>query len=62
MPVDEALAAAMERGLDLVEVAPTARPPVVKIMNYGKFKFEEAKAASTSRPATRGSSSETGTK
>jgi translation initiation factor IF-3 len=45
MPVDEALAAALDRGLDLVEVAPMARPPVVKIMDYGKFKFEEAKAA-----------------
>ena len=45
LPVDEALALAEERGLDLVEVAPTARPPVVKIMDYGKFKFEEAKAA-----------------
>ena len=45
MAVDEALAAALERGLDLVEVAPMARPPVVKIMDYGKFKFEEAKAA-----------------
>ncbi len=45
LPVEEALAAAMERGLDLVEVAPMARPPVVKIMDYGKFKFEEAKAA-----------------
>src|SRR5688500_7251955 len=45
LPVEEALAAAQERGLDLVEVAPTARPPVVKIMDYGKFKFEEAKAA-----------------
>ena len=45
MPVDEALAAAQDRGLDLVEVAPMARPPVVKIMDYGKFKFEEAKAA-----------------
>ena len=45
LAVDEALAAAQERGLDLVEVAPTARPPVVKIMDYGKFKFEEAKAA-----------------
>ena len=45
LPVEEALAAAVERGLDLVEVAPTARPPVVKIMDYGKFKFEEAKAA-----------------
>lgn len=45
LPVEEALAAAVERGLDLVEVAPTARPPVVKIMDYGKYKFEEAKAA-----------------
>jgi translation initiation factor IF-3 len=45
LPVEEALAAAQDRGLDLVEVAPTARPPVVKIMDYGKFKFEEAKAA-----------------
>src|SRR5256886_4197118 len=45
MTVDEALAAALERGLDLVEVAPLARPPVVKIMDYGKFKFEQAKAA-----------------
>jgi translation initiation factor IF-3 len=45
LPIEEALAAAEERGLDLVEVAPTARPPVVKIMDYGKYKFEEAKAA-----------------
>src|SRR4029079_12991388 len=45
LPIEEALAAAVERGLDLVEVAPTARPPVVKIMDYGKYKFEEAKAA-----------------
>ena len=45
LPVDEALAMAEEKGLDLVEVAPTARPPVVKIMDYGKYKFEEAKAA-----------------
>ena len=45
LPIEEALAAAQERGLDLVEVAPMARPPVVKIMDYGKFKFEQAKAA-----------------
>ena len=45
LSIDEALAAAQERGLDLVEVAPMARPPVVKIMDYGKFKFEQAKAA-----------------
>jgi translation initiation factor IF-3 len=45
LSIEEALAAAQDRGLDLVEVAPMARPPVVKIMDYGKFKFEEAKAA-----------------
>jgi len=43
--VDEAISLAEASGLDLVEVAPMARPPVVKIMDYGKFKFEEAKAA-----------------
>jgi len=45
LAIDEALAMAEEKGLDLVEVAPMARPPVVKIMDYGKYKFEEAKAA-----------------
>src|SRR5687768_18474562 len=45
MDVDAALAAAIEQGLDLVEVAPMARPPVARIMDYGKFKFEQAKMA-----------------
>lgn len=45
LTIDEALQAATDRGLDLVEVAPQAKPPVVKIMDYGKFKFEQAKAA-----------------
>ena len=45
LAVDDALAIAQEKGLDLVEVAAMARPPVVKIMDYGKYKFEEAKAA-----------------
>ena len=45
MDVEAALAAAQEQGLDLVEVAPMARPPVVRIMDYGKFKFEQAKQA-----------------
>ena len=45
VPIEEALRAAQERGLDLVEVAPLARPPVVKIMDYGKYRFEQAKAA-----------------
>jgi translation initiation factor IF-3 len=43
MPTYEALAMAKEEGLDLVEVAPQAAPPVVKIMNYGKYKFENEK-------------------
>ncbi len=45
MERDAALAAAQERELDLVEVAPMARPPVVRIMDYGKYKFEQAKQA-----------------
>lgn len=49
VPVEEALRAARERDLDLVEVAPAARPPVVKIMDYGKFRFEQAKAARAAR-------------
>ncbi|GMO26491.1 MAG: translation initiation factor IF-3 [Spirochaetaceae bacterium] len=43
LPTLEALVLAREQGLDLVEVAPQAQPPVVKIMNYGKFKFENEK-------------------
>ena len=43
IPTIEALEIAREQGLDLVEVAPNTVPPVVKIMNYGKFKFENEK-------------------
>lgn len=39
----EALDSARERGLDLIEVAPNAQPPVCKIMDYGKFKYEQGK-------------------
>jgi len=42
--IEEARRAAEERGLDLVEVAAMARPPVVKVMDYGKYRFEKAKA------------------
>jgi len=49
MAVEEALASAESQGLDLVEVAPTARPPVVRIMDYGKFKYEEARKARVAR-------------
>jgi translation initiation factor IF-3 len=49
MAVEEALAKAESEGLDLVEVAATARPPVVRIMDYGKFKYEEARKARVAR-------------
>lgn len=39
----EAMQIAMERSLDLVEIAPTAKPPVCKLMDYGKYKYEQAK-------------------
>ena len=41
--LDEALEKAEDKNLDLVLVAPNAKPPVCKIMNYGKYKFEQAK-------------------
>jgi len=47
--MDEARERAAERGMDLVEVAPEARPPVVKMMDYGKYKYEAARAARESR-------------
>jgi translation initiation factor IF-3 len=43
MPTTQALDMARERGLDLVEVAPNANPPVCRILDYGKFKYEQAK-------------------
>lgn len=43
MPPYEALKIARERGLDLVEVAPEARPPVCKIMDYGKLRYDQSK-------------------
>jgi translation initiation factor IF-3 len=47
--INDALALAQEADLDLVEVAPTARPPVCKLMDYGKFKYESALKARESR-------------
>lgn len=49
VPIEEAKRAAAERELDLVEVAPMARPPVVKVMDYGKYRFEQAKAAKAAK-------------
>jgi len=45
LPTAEAIARAREQGLDLVEVASTERPPVCRIMDFGKFKYEKRKKA-----------------
>ena len=49
VPLREALIRAAEAGLDLVEVAATASPPVCKILDYGKFKYEEQKKKNEAR-------------
>ena len=49
MSVSQALEIAKEAGLDLVEVAPQAVPPVVKVLDYGKFRFETEKKLRESR-------------
>ncbi|WP_308287279.1 translation initiation factor IF-3 [Actinomadura parmotrematis] len=49
VPIAKALELARESDLDLVEVAPTARPPVAKLMDYGKFKYESAMKAREAR-------------
>ena len=50
----EAARKAQEAGLDLVEVAPTARPPVCKIMDYGKWRYQQQKKEDKSRAAAKG--------
>ena len=49
LPTHEALRLAEERGLDLVEISPRAFPPVCRIMDYGKYKYEEAKKKQQAR-------------
>ncbi|MBE7217003.1 MAG: translation initiation factor IF-3 [Caulobacteraceae bacterium] len=49
MPTVSAMEAAQEAGLDLVEIVPTADPPVCKILDYGKFKFQEQKRKNEAR-------------
>jgi len=49
IPIERAMEMAEELGLDLVEVAPTARPPVCRIMDYGKYKYEEQRQAREAR-------------
>lgn len=48
-PIAEALALAQEAGMDLVEVVPNAEPPVCRIMDYGKFRFEQSKKAQAAK-------------
>ncbi|MBS0513961.1 MAG: translation initiation factor IF-3 [Proteobacteria bacterium] len=50
---DEALTMAGDLGLDLVEIQPTADPPVCRIMDYGKFKFEQQKKAHAAKRKTK---------
>lgn len=54
VPTAEALKMAQEAGLDLVEVAPTARPPVCKILDYGKFMYQQSKKEDKARSHSKG--------
>jgi translation initiation factor IF-3 len=49
VPRNDAIARAMDAGLDLVEVSPNADPPVCKILDFGKFKYEEQKRKNEAR-------------
>ena len=49
MPIRDALDKAYDRGLDLVEISPNAKPPVCRILDYGKYKYEQAKKAKSAK-------------
>ena len=49
LSITDAMAAAEQRGLDLVEVAPEAQPPVCRIMDYGKYKYQQSKRAAEAK-------------
>jgi translation initiation factor IF-3 len=49
LPIDKALAYAQERDLDLVEVAPDARPPVCRVLDYSKYKYEQEQKAKAAK-------------
>jgi translation initiation factor IF-3 len=49
VPIREALDISLEKGFDLVEIAPSAKPPVCRLMDYGKFKFEQSKREKEAR-------------
>ena len=56
MPTIQALDLARAQGLDLVEVAPNARPPVAKMLDYGRFKYEQSKREREGRRRQKGAS------
>jgi len=56
MSSDEALKVAKEKGLDLVEVSPDAKPPVVKIINWGKYQYQKMKDQQKNKRTTRANS------
>lgn len=53
LPTHKALKKAKELGLDLVEIAPNARPPVCRIVDYGKYKYEQSKQKKADKPKKR---------
>ncbi len=53
MPLPRALEAARERGLDLVEVSPTSTPPVCRLLDYGRYKYLQAKKEREARKSQR---------
>lgn len=53
VPLEEAMQVASAASLDLVEIVPNAKPPVCRVMDYGKFKFEESKKKSQSKKKTK---------
>jgi translation initiation factor IF-3 len=52
MPTDKALAEARNQGLDLIEISPNAVPPVAKIMDYGKYQYDEKKKSKVAKTRT----------
>lgn len=53
LSLNDAVAEAERRGLDLIEISPNANPPVAKIMDYGKFQYEQKKKASVAKAGTK---------
>ena len=56
MPVPEAIRIARESGVDVVEVSPSADPPVCRLMDYGKFRYEQAKKEREAKKTQKSSS------